>query len=176
MLKALIIYYSKTNTTKKFADIIDKHISADTIRVEPVDKYPDGFFATCFVGGKQLLFGERPPIKNEMPDFRKYDTIFIGSPTWASRLSVPMKTFLEKSDLSGKKIAVFSTTNGPFGSGVYKDVVKLFPNSQVLPNFLNLENGKVDSSEDIIVQWLQSNGFLDNQNTQASTENKKDEL
>ena len=160
MFKVLIIYYSKTNSTKNVADIINKHIQADTIRVEPEKNYPQGFLTTCFVAAKEMLFRERPFIKNDIPDLRQYDTILIGSPIWASGLSIPMKTFLEKTDLSGKKISVFSTNRGGGANGAYKEVVKLFPKAQVSPIFLNLNMKQYDGSEEPIITWLHQNGLI----------------
>lgn len=148
------------------------HIQADIIRVEPTEEYPTGFFSTCFVGGKQKLFNEKPSLKTEIPDFSQYDTVLVGSPIWAWGLSVPMKTFLGQSDLSGKKIAVFSTSSGPQGSGPYKDVVKLLPNAEVLPDYLNIQSNKVDTSEEAVIQWLQNIGLLE----QQKNETKEDEL
>ena len=41
-----------------------------------------------------------------------YDLIIIGSPIWARRLTPAVITYLKRTDLSGKKVAVFFAQSG----------------------------------------------------------------
>ena len=43
---------------------------------------------------------------------RDYDLIVIGTPVWNSRLTPAIRTYLKENDLSQKKIALFSTSEG----------------------------------------------------------------
>ncbi|MFX0060431.1 MAG: flavodoxin family protein, partial [Candidatus Heimdallarchaeota archaeon] len=41
-----------------------------------------------------------------------YDLIFLGTPVWAWTFTPPIRSFLSKFDLSGKKIAIWTCSAG----------------------------------------------------------------
>ena len=55
----------------------------------------------------------------------KYDVIFVGSPIWFGTFVPPVRSFLQKYDLKGKKVFFFCT-HGKGGPGKYfSDVRKI---------------------------------------------------
>ena len=154
--KILIIYYSKTGTTKKLVDIIKSHITADLHLIVPEKEYPEGYFTS---GILNLFRSENPP-KNGIPDITPYDIILIGTPIWNGGLSTPMKSFLDRLDIKGKKIGVFSTNRGGGDSGPHSDLIKRYPHSTVYPDFLTLNSKVYDGSEAPVLEWLNKIGLL----------------
>ena len=106
------------------------------------------------------LFRSDNPPKNEIPDVSNYDTILLGTPIWYGGLSTPMKSFLNRLDLSEKNIGVFSTNRGGNDNGPHDDIVKRYPNAKVFPDYLNLNAKVYDGSEEPVLQWLQKIGLL----------------
>ena len=92
----------------------------------------------------------RPALANDIPDMKNYDEIFIGFPVWWYTAPHIINTFLEKFDLSGKKIYTFATSGS---SGVEKcvsDLAAMYPNAQWQPG--KLLNGGVNQSK--LNGWL----------------------
>lgn len=112
-MKIGMIYYSRTGNTKKIAKILEeklkeKNNEIDLIEIEHVKK--PGFFKAGKASVKQLEL----PIKNTDFNMEKYDTIILGTPTWAGKPSPFIKSYLNKAEnIKGKKIAIFGTGMSP---------------------------------------------------------------
>ena len=68
---------------------------------------------------KDLNAEARPPLKTKIADMKKYDVVLLGYPTWWATLPMPVMTFLENYDFSGKTVISFSSHGGTrFGDSV----------------------------------------------------------
>ena len=108
-MKVGIVYYSRTGNTRKAAEILQEKLKQHKADVELVEinhvKKP-GFFKA----GRAAMTDMELPITNKNFDLKKYDTILVGSPTWAGRPAPYIKSFLNKAEnIKGKKTGVFST-------------------------------------------------------------------
>jgi len=111
-MKALVVYYSRTGTTKKVGEVIAKQLKADSEEILDVKSRlgPIGWLRSGREGkGKKLA--EIKPIKK---DPSKYDLVLIGTPNWASNMSSPVRTYLSKHKF--KKTAYFLTGGGESGN------------------------------------------------------------
>lgn len=132
--KILIVYLSRTNNTKTVAEIIHKRVGGDLMALELENPYPENYRAIVDQVASENRSGFLPPLKTKV-DTDRYDTIFIGFPTWGMQLPPPMKSFLHDHDLRGKTIVPFNT-NGGYGLGSTVQTVKaLCPDSKILKVF-----------------------------------------
>jgi flavodoxin len=77
--------------------------------------------------GRDAMRGKETEIAQTKRTPTDYDLIIIGQPVWAGSPTPAIRTYLNKNDLSGKKVAVFfSDTN--LGKAVEKTKA-LMPNS-----------------------------------------------
>ena len=88
-----------------------------------------------------------------MPDLKQYDVIVLGYPIWWYIEPMPVKTFVEAQDLSGKIILPFATSGGNDIVASVADLRKTLPNSQVKEGLLANITGHVDG-------WLKENGLV----------------
>ena len=123
-MKVAIVYYSQSGNADFVANGIAKHLDADLIRIEPSKAYPDKGFKKFFWGGKSAVMGETPKLIPYKFDAKKYDTVILGYPVWASTFAPPIRTFVadNKEALQSKKIAAFATSSG---GAAEKSFVKL---------------------------------------------------
>lgn len=158
--KALVLYYSQTGNTKAVAQEIATRIGADTEEIIPVQPYDTGFRATIERCLKEREEGKVIEIQPLTADLAKYDVIFIGYPVWFGTYAPPVATFLDQTDLSGKKIVPFCT----FGSGgldsSVKDMMAKQPNAEILPGY-GVRAARMDAVSYEIDQFLKANGFLE---------------
>lgn len=111
-MKTLVVFYSLEGDTKFLADIITAELESDVLELKPVKEIPKDGFKKFFWGGKSVLFKDKPKLQTELPDFDDYDTIFIGTPIWASSYTPPIATFVSLADLHNKKLAFFACHAG----------------------------------------------------------------
>ncbi len=113
--KILIVYLSRTHNTRVVAELIQNQVGGDQVPLELETPYPENYQAIVKQVAEENASGYLPPLKTEV-DLTKYDTIFLGFPTWGMQLPPPIKSFLSMNDLRGKTVIPFNTHAG-YGVG-----------------------------------------------------------
>ncbi len=129
--KVLVAYFSWGGNTREVAKLIHSKTGGD-------------------------LFVEqdaRPKLAGPLPDLKQYDLIVLGYPIWWYIEPMPVKTFVEAQDLSGKTILPFATSGGSGIEGSVADLRKTLPKSQVKDGLLANMTGSID-------RWLKENGLM----------------
>ena len=111
--KALVVFYSQSNTTRTVAQEIQKQLNCDIAEIECVEPYSGDFGQTIQRWQKEQQEGTLPEIKPLDKNISDYDVIFLGYPIWGGTYAIPVATFLKNTDFAGKKLVPFCT----FGSG-----------------------------------------------------------
>ena len=133
--KVLIVYLSRTNNTRAIAEIIHKNVGGTLVALELEKPYPENYKATVQQVANENETGYLPPLKTKIDSFQNYDLVFIGFPTWGMQMPPPMKSFLNKYNLSGKTVIPFNT-NGGYGVGnSFQTIKELCPDSKILEGF-----------------------------------------
>lgn len=113
MSKKLTAYFSATGTTKMQAENIAKIEDTDIIEITPSKEYTaadlDWQNPASRSSVEQKDETARPAISND-EDISEYDVIYLGFPIWWYTYPRIIDTFIEKFDLSGKKIIPFATS------------------------------------------------------------------
>jgi flavodoxin len=108
-MQTLVVYYSRTGSTRFAAEKIAEQLDAETCEVVDKKKRTGrlGFLASGYAATRKKLtdIEVSKPIDN-------YDLIIIGSPVWAGKITPAIRTFITKNDFSGKKLACFVTLDG----------------------------------------------------------------
>jgi flavodoxin len=86
----------------------------------------------------------------------EYDIIYVGFPIWWYDLPMPVVSFLESYDLSGKTIIPFFSHNGSStGASSLSTLESVCPDSTVLSSeVLSLWGTAVDDSEQEVRDWV----------------------
>ena len=125
--KVLVVYFSWSGNTKFVGQRIAQMMKADVFEVERVKPYPSQY-EQC-VEDAHAEKGKRPAIRGAVKNLSGYDVVFIGVPVWSGTLPMPMFTFLEQHDFSGKIVIPFCTCYSSEGSSL-DDIVKATPKSE----------------------------------------------
>ena len=90
--------------------------------------YPTEYNACAEDAKAEKEAGERPAIKGKVENMAQYDVVFVCVPVWWYTAPMPVFTFLEQYDLSGKTVIPFCTAySGP--SSTLHDIVSATPKS-----------------------------------------------
>lgn len=116
MSNILVAYFSASGVTAKLAERIASVTGGDLHEIEPKQPYTAADLdwmdkksrSTIEMSDKSY----RPEIANEVENMEQYDVVYVGFPIWWYVAPTIINTFLEKYDLSGKKIIPFATSGG----------------------------------------------------------------
>lgn len=115
-MKTLIVYYSMGGNTAFAAQRIADKLGAETLRLEVQNAYPEKGAKKFFFGGKSALMGEKPALKPY--DFDgSVERVVFGFPVWASRVTPPLRSFIEenRAALGNLRVAAFACQMGGGG-------------------------------------------------------------
>ena len=146
MSKALVVYYSYSNTTKDLAADIAIITNADIRELIPERPYSFAFMVETNNYAKEL--------GNEA--INEYEYIFIGTPNWFKSFAPPILSFLRSVDLNGKTIIPFCTHGGGRFGQIEFNIAKECPNSKLLPGLATT----MDFDDKQVQNWIDSMGIL----------------
>lgn len=127
----LIVYFSRTGTTEAVARQIQQETSGEMFKIEVVNPYPEEYRATTDQAKRELEQEYLPPLKEKVENLNKYDTVFLGYPIWWGTMPMPVFSFLNENNLSGKKIIPFATHQGSGLGRSVSDLIKAVPEGNV---------------------------------------------
>ena len=155
--KILIIYFSKTGNTEKFANYITEisnEISA--FKIEPATSYPEDYNTMLTIAREEQSSNARPEIKNALNNVNDYEIILLGYPIWYSHLPNIVINQLEKLDLNGKTIYPFNT-HGSSGTGSSINDIKNYANKAIVKDGFPISSNEINnknSSINKIKNWI----------------------
>ncbi len=118
--RALVVYFSCTNTTKGIADRIAETTGAATWRIVPSEAYTSEDLnyndPSSRANREQNDPSARPVISGKLENLSGYDVVFLGYPIWWGKAPKILFSFLESYDFSGKALVPFCTS-GSSGIG-----------------------------------------------------------
>lgn len=154
--KMLIVYYSWSGNTRGAAQEIQRQTGADIFEIELIEPYSTDYNTVLMQAQEAQHRQDRPAIANRIDNIEQYDTIILGYPNWWASIPMPIATFLESYDLSGKTILPFcSHGGGRFGQSLTA-ISKLAPDSYIGEGLSIHYSGGSSLSEDV-ENWLKTN-------------------
>ncbi len=155
MNKTLVVYFSRSGNTEYAAKEIARETGADIFKVEPTDNsYEADYDTVVALAKKELQEGARPAFKGQLENIDQYDTVYIGSPVWWGDMPMILYTFLDKYNLSGKKIAPFTTHEGSGLGQVPKNLQNYVPGAKVVEG-LAIRGSSVRNAGSDIQAWVE---------------------
>lgn len=105
--KILLVYYSRTGTTRMVAEALARELKCDVEEIQPERNYRGiwGFLVGGYEAATQKIPKIRPTVKNP----RDYDLVVIGTPVWASTMASPVRSWLAQHPKSFNNVAFFCT-------------------------------------------------------------------
>lgn len=158
--KVLVAYFSWSGNGQQMARWISEETGGDLFRIVPSEPYGEDF-DSCSDRAKNELDNEIRPELSEHIDadtMAQYDVIYIGFPVWWYDLPMPVWTFLEEYDLSGKTVIPFFSHNGSSnGANSVDRITELAKGATVLADdALSLRGSSVADSEKEVKAWVQN--------------------
>lgn len=162
----LTIYYSRKGenywggsirslekgNTEIVAEMIQAAVGGDLFEVDTIKPYSADYAACVKEALAELRADVRPELKEYLDSLDDYDTIFVGFPNWCGTMPMVMFTFLERYDLTGKRILPFCTNEGSGMGRSESDLKKLCLGAKV-EHGLSIRGCEAAESEEQVISW-----------------------
>lgn len=156
--KVLIAFFSWGGNTKGIAEEIHSQTGADLFEMELVHPYSNDYNTVLDEAQRDQRAQARPKIKNHVENMAQYDTVILGYPNWWASIPMPVATFLEEYDFSGKTILPFcSHGGGRFGQSLTA-IAKLAPDA-AMGEALSIHYAGGSQLSSDVSEWLKTNGI-----------------
>lgn len=136
------------------AQIIQQETGGELFSIETVQEYPTTHEPLLEFAYDEKADNARPKLATHIENPDSYDVIFLGFPNWNADLPMPLYTFLEEYDFSGKTIIPFTTHGGSGFSRTIQTISELQPNATVIFDGLSLSRNSVSGAESDVVDWV----------------------
>lgn len=156
--KILIAYFSWGGNTKGVAEEIQHQTGADLFEITLENPYSSDYNTVLDEAQRDQNAQARPELASHLDNMDEYDTVMIGYPNWWASIPMPIASFLEEYDFSGKTILPFcSHGGGRFGQSLTA-IAKLAPDA-AMGEALSVHYSGGSELADDVAEWLSSNGI-----------------
>lgn len=158
--KVLIAFFSWGGNTKGIAEEIRDQTDADLFEITLVNPYSTDYNTVLDEAQRDQNEQARPELAVHVENMDEYDTILLGYPNWWASIPMPIASFLEEYDFTGKTIVPFcSHGGGRFGQSLTA-IAKLVPDAE-MGEALSVHYSGGSDLPDEITEWLKTNGIIE---------------
>lgn len=159
--RVLIAYFSWGGNTRGIAEEIQRQTGFDLFEIDCAMPYSDDYETVLDQAQADQNVQARPELATHVENMALYDSIILGYPNWWASIPMPIASFLESYDFSGKTILPFcSHGGGRFGQSLTA-IAKLAPNATLMEG-LAIEYSGGSNRNDDITTWLHDSGIPTN--------------
>ncbi len=141
------------------AQLIQQETGGDLFRIETVQEYPGSHDPLLEFAYEEKAEDARPELATQLENLDSYDVIFLGYPNWNADLPMPLYTFLEEYDFSGKTIVPFTTHGGSGFSRTIQTIQELQPGATVVEDGLSISRNNVADAQSDVASWVADLGI-----------------
>ena len=116
MSKSIVVYFSASGVTKKYATLLANHLNTKAYEIIPEVAYTSADLnwqdSQSRTTKEKNDINCRPKFKLMTIDLNDVDTIYLGFPIWWYTCPRIINSWLESVNTDGKKIIVWTTSGG----------------------------------------------------------------
>ena len=142
------------------ATVIGEATGGDMVRIQTETPYPGNFDDLAAQADNERQNGIHPTLSTSIEGFDNYDVVFVGYPIWWYQMPMPMYSFFDRYDFSGKTIIPFSSHGVSGWSGTIADIAGLEPEATMVDGF-STSRSNVASSAEEIRNWLRDINIIE---------------
>lgn len=158
--KVLIAFFSWGGNTKGIAEEIRSQTGADLFEITLVEPYSTDYNTVLDEAQRDQNEQARPELAVHVENMEDYDMVILGYPNWWASIPMPIASFLEEYDFTGKTIIPFcSHGGGRFGQSLTA-ISKLAPDA-VMGDALSVHYSGGSGLADDVEEWLKTNGVIE---------------
>ena len=175
--KTLVVYFSKTEkidgttaataqvgdmgATQYVAEQVAELTGADMHRITVADgHYPVEYNALADFARNEKEAGTHPALTSTLTNLSDYKNIIIGTPVWWYTVPMPIYSFLDAYDLSGKNVMVFTTHEGSGLADAISVIKQQEPRATVSETGFHTRGNQAGSQDAAVKNWIEGLGLV----------------
>lgn len=144
---------------QQLAGWVQEETGGDLFSIRVTDPYPSDWDECLDRANQERGENARPELEERVENLDDYDTVFLGYPNWWYGVPMPLLTFLEENDLSGKQVYLFcSHGTGGLANSV-EIITEAAPDAVILDNIFDCYEEDAASSREDIQNWVAETGY-----------------
>ena len=138
----------------KLAAWIQQEVGGDLHSIVVEEPYSSDYDACLDRAADEKAANARPALASHVDHMEDYDIVFLGFPNWWYTLPMPVLTFVEEYDWSGKTVVPF-VTHGTGGlSGTIRDLTAALPDDVTLLEPIGVYRPEVNDAQGTVQEWI----------------------
>ncbi len=138
------------------AGYVNDITGGDTFLIETVEKYPSDYRETTDMAADEQKAEARPELASSVENFEDYDTVVLIYPNWWGTIPMPVATFLESYDFTGKTILPICTHEGSAMGSSESKIAEILPDVNIKSG-LSVRGGSVKNARSEVEEYIKSN-------------------
>lgn len=144
--------------TEYVAILISEETGGDLFQIKTVHTYPGTHKELIDDAKKENELKARPKLATHIKNLADYDVVFIGFPNWWYDMPMPLYSFFDEYDFTGKTIIPFCTHGGSRFSQAEKTIASLEKGAKMQKG-LAISRNNVSDSKESVLKWLERMGM-----------------
>ena len=138
----------------KLASWIQQEVGGDLHSIVVEEPYSSDYDECLDRAADEKADNARPALASHVDNMEDYDIVFLGFPNWWYTLPMPVLTFVEEYDWSGKTVVPF-VTHGTGGlSSTIRDLTAALPEDVTILDPIGVYRPEVDDSQPAVQAWI----------------------
>ena len=138
----------------KLASWIQQEVGGDLHSIVVEEPYSSDYDECLDRAADEKADNARPALASYVDNMEDYDIVFLGFPNWWYTLPMPVLTFVEEYDWSGKTVVPF-VTHGTGGlSSTIRDLTVALPEDVTILDPIGVYRPEVDDSQPAVQAWI----------------------
>lgn len=138
---------------------IQKRTGGDLFPIRVKESYSSDYEECLARAAEEKAENARPELAARVRNMDDYDVVFLGYPNWWYTLPMPVLSFLEEYDFSGKTVIPFCAHGTGGLAESVSDLRAALPASAQVGEPIGVYRPEVDGAESRIDAWLASAGW-----------------
>ena len=144
---------------QELAGWVQEETEGDLFSIRVKDPYPGNWDDCLERANEERGKDARPALEDRVENLDEYDVVFLGFPNWWYGVPMPLLSFLEENDLSGKQVYLFCS-HGPGGlAGIVNIITEALPDAEISEDVFDCYEEDAGSSEGEIKDWVSETGY-----------------
>ncbi|MBT9779647.1 flavodoxin [Clostridium sp. MCC353] len=136
------------------ADWIRQEVGGDLFSIKVEEPYSSDYDECLNRAADEKADRARPALSTHVDNMEDYDIVFLGFPNWWYTLPMPVLSFVEEYDFSGKTVVPFCTHGTGGLAATIQDLKKALPESARVLDPIGVYRPEVKDAQPEIQEWL----------------------
>lgn len=138
----------------KIAAWIQQEVGGDLHSIVVTEPYSSDYDECLDRAADEKADNARPALSTHVSNMEDYDIVFLGFPNWWYTLPMPVLSFVEEYDFSGKTIIPFCTHGTGGLASTIQDLTAALPDDVTILDAIGVYRPDVDSSRPAVQEWI----------------------